>query len=168
MTTGVARGGAAIVQRLPSTTGPRGQIVDGYEQVCDTTLTFVTLKVGIEDAVVLRDAVDPVVPAPVVGVVPAPVVGVVPVPVVPVVPAVLPVAPVVEPELVMLPELASIMPVTSTFWFTYWLRLTLDPDGFSIKVLCAPMVAVDPALPVVPVVPVAELPAPLSIFVSMN
>jgi hypothetical protein len=137
-----------------------------YEQVFETLLTLVTLNVGIEDALVLPEAVEPVVPAPVVPVVPVPVVPAVPVPVVPE-----PVAPVVEPELVMLPELESIVPVTSTFWFTYWLRLTLEPEGFSINVLCAPMPAVEPALPVVPVVPVApvaELPDPLSIFVSMN
>jgi Cornifin (SPRR) family len=174
------------VQRLPSRSR-------AYEQLFDTMRTDVTLNVGAEaDEPRLAELpdvepVEPVVPEPVEPVVPEPVVPVVPEPVVPVVPepAVLPEP--VEPELVMLPELESIVPVTSTFWLTYWLRLT-DEEGFSIRVLCAPMLpepvvpdavepvvpdAVEPVEPVVPepvvplVAPVAELPEPLSICVSM-
>jgi hypothetical protein len=94
-----------------------------YEQVFATDLTFVTLNVGIEPDALLEpvepDAVlpEPVVPEPVVPVpvVPEPVVPVPVVPAVPLVPAVLPDVEPVEPELVMLPELESIVPVTSTF-----------------------------------------------------
>jgi hypothetical protein len=96
-----------------------------YEQVFATDLTFVTLNVGIEpDALLEPDAVlpepvvpEPVVPVPVVPepVVPEPVVPEPVVPAVPLVPAVLPDVEPVEPELVMLPELESIVPVTSTF-----------------------------------------------------
>jgi hypothetical protein len=87
-----------LVRRLLSTRG-------GYEQVFDTTFTLVTLNEGIEP-IALPEAVVPVVAAPVV-----PAVPVVPVPVVPAaVPGV-----VVEPELVMLPAPASIVPVNSTF-----------------------------------------------------
>ena len=129
-----------------------------YEQVFETTFTLVTFSVAVEaEPAALPEAVAPVVPAPVVAAVP-----VVPAPVVP---AVLP--EVVEPELVMLPALGSIVPVSSTFWLTYWLSTTVDP-ALSISVLCAPMVAVEPVLPVVPVVPVAAEPVPVSIFVSMN
>jgi hypothetical protein len=127
--------------------------------------------VGVEAAPVAPpEAVAPVVPE---AVVPAPVAPVVPVVPAPVVPAVLP--EVVEPELVMLPA-DSIVPVNSTFWLTYWLSVTVDP-AFSISVLCAPMLAVEPvepvapvvpAAPVVPVVPAAVPPAPVSIFVNMN
>ena len=120
---------------------------------------MLTFSVGIE-----AGAIEPLLVAePVAPAVPA--VPVAPVAPVPAVPAVLP--GVVEPVLVMLPAFDSIVPVTSTFWFTYSLSLTVDP-AFSISVLCAPMVAVEPVLPVVPVVPVAAEPVPVSIFVSMN
>src|SRR6187200_1935909 len=133
-----------------------------YEQVFETTFTLVTFSVAAEaEPAALPEVVAPVVPA----VVPAPVVPAVPVVPAPVVPAVLPEG--VEPELVMLPALGSIVPVSSTFWLTYWLSTTVDP-AFSISVLCAPMVAVEPVLPAVPVVPAAAEPVPVSIFVSMN
>ena len=138
-----------------------------YEQVFETTFTLVTFSVGIEP-VAAPEAAAPVVPE---AVVPAPVVPVAPVVPAPVVPAVLP--GVVEPELVMLPAPASIVPVNSTFWFTYWLSVTVEP-AFSISVLCAPMLAVEPVEPVAPVVPAVPVapaavpPAPVSIFVNMN
>jgi len=132
---------------------------------------LVTFRVGVEAELIEPDEVPPVVPVPVV---PVPVVPLVPLVPLAVEPDVVPEA--VEPVLVELLELESIVPVTSTFWFTYWLRLTLEPDDFRINVLCAPMLPepvlpvapVVPAVPVEPVEPLAELPEPLSIFVSMN
>lgn len=167
-------GGGCHSSDRPAATVVTGMSPRVYEQVFATILTLVTFRVGVEAELIEPDEVPPVVPVPVV---PVPVV---PVPVVPVVP--LAVEPDVVPEavepvvLVELLELESIVPVTSTFWFTYWLRLTLEPEGFSSSVLCAPMLAepvlpvapVVPAAPVVPVVPLGELPEPLSIFVSMN
>ena len=119
-----------------------GDVTWVYEQVFETTFTLVTFSVAAEaEPVALPAVAAPVVPA----VVPAPVVPAVPVVPAPVVPAVLP--EVVAPALVMLPALGSIVPVSSTFWLTYWLSTTVDP-AFSISVLCAPMVAVEPVLPV--------------------